>query len=69
MWASWCHPCKEEAPILEEVWQRNRDRELVVVGVDTKDFRRDGRRFVSRFDLTFPIVFDGEGDIWPERGA
>ncbi len=68
MWASWCHPCKEEAPILEEVWQRNRDRGLVVVGVDTKDFRRDGRRFVERFDLTFPIVFDGEGDTFDAYG-
>jgi cytochrome c biogenesis protein CcmG, thiol:disulfide interchange protein DsbE len=62
MWASWCIPCKEEAPYLEQVWRENRDRGLVVVGLDAKDFRRDARRFARRFDLTFPIVYDGPGD-------
>ena len=61
-WASWCIPCKEEAPFLEQVWREHRDRGLVVLGVDAKDFRGDARRFVRRFGLTFPIVFDGEGD-------
>ena len=62
VWASWCIPCKEEAPFLERVWQRNRKRGLVVVGLDAKDFRRDARRFAERFGLTFPIVYDGPGD-------
>ncbi len=62
VWASWCIPCKEEAPFLERMWQRNRKRGLVVVGLDAKDFRRDARRFVGRFGLTFPIVYDGPGD-------
>jgi cytochrome c biogenesis protein CcmG/thiol:disulfide interchange protein DsbE len=68
MWASWCFPCKEEAPILEEAWQEHRGRGLVVVGVDTKDFRRDGRDFVRDHDLTFPIVFDGPGEMWDTYG-
>jgi len=62
VWASWCIPCKEEAPFLERAWQQNRKRGLVVVGLDAKDFRRDARRFVKRFGLTFPIVYDGPGD-------
>ncbi|HEU0248135.1 MAG TPA: TlpA disulfide reductase family protein [Gaiellaceae bacterium] len=61
-WASWCIPCKEEAPFLERVWRQNRKRGLVVVGLDAKDFRRDARRFAERFGLTFPIVYDGPGD-------
>jgi cytochrome c biogenesis protein CcmG/thiol:disulfide interchange protein DsbE len=61
-WASWCLPCKDEAPYLEQVWQENRERGLVVVGLDAKDFRRDARRFAERFGLTFPLVFDGPGD-------
>ncbi len=47
VWASWCIPCKEEAPFLEQVWRENRARGLVVVGLDAKDFRRDARRFVE----------------------
>ena len=62
VWASWCIPCKEEAPFLERMWQQNRKRGLVVIGLDAKDFRRDARRFVGRFGLTFPIVYDGPGD-------
>ena len=68
-WASWCVPCKEEAPVLEELWQENRERGLVVVGLDAKDFRRDARDFVRRFGLTFPIVFDGPGDTLPDWGV
>lgn len=62
VWASWCVPCKEEAPYLEQVWQANRDRDVVVLGLDAKDFRADARRFAGRYDLTFPLVYDGPGD-------
>lgn len=68
MWASWCFPCKEEAPVLEQLWQEERERGLVVVGVDVKDFRVDARRFARRFGLTFPIVYDGPGDTWDDYG-
>ena len=68
-WASWCIPCKEEAPFLEEVWRENRKRGLVVVGIDAKDFRRDARRFARRFDLTFPLVFDGPGNSLDDWGV
>ena len=62
VWASWCGPCKEEAPYLEEVWQRNRGRDLVVIGLDAKDFRADARRFARRYELSFPLVYDGPGN-------
>jgi cytochrome c biogenesis protein CcmG, thiol:disulfide interchange protein DsbE len=68
-WASWCGPCKEEAPHLEEVWREHRDRGLVVLGLDSKDFRKDANRFVRRFDWTFPVVFDGPGDVSERYGV
>jgi len=61
-WASWCVPCKDEAPFLEEVWRENKDRDVVVLGLDSKDFRADALRFAKRFSLTFPLVYDGPGD-------
>jgi cytochrome c biogenesis protein CcmG, thiol:disulfide interchange protein DsbE len=60
-WASWCEPCKDEAPLLEEVWQRYRDEGLVVLGIDAQDFRSDAQRFVERYGLTYPMAFDGHG--------
>jgi peroxiredoxin len=68
-WASWCNPCKDEAPFLEEVWRDHRDRGLVVVGLDAKDFRADARRFADRFGLTFPLVYDGPGDSTDPYGV
>ena len=60
-WASWCEPCKDEAPLLEETWLRHRDEGLVVIGIDAQDFRTDAQRFVERYGLTYPMAFDGHG--------
>lgn len=68
MWASYCAPCKEEAPFLEQVWNDNRARGLVVVGLDAQDFRKDARRFANRYGLTFPLVYDGPGETLPDYG-
>ena len=60
-WASWCEPCKNEAPLLEETWQRYRNEGLVVIGIDAQDFRTDAQRFVERYGLTYLMAFDGHG--------
>jgi cytochrome c biogenesis protein CcmG/thiol:disulfide interchange protein DsbE len=67
-WASWCVPCKDEAPLLEEAWREHRDRGLVVVGVDAQDFKGDARRFLKRFGLTYPVVYDGKGSTLGRYG-
>jgi cytochrome c biogenesis protein CcmG/thiol:disulfide interchange protein DsbE len=68
-WASWCQPCKEEAPYLEQLWAKNRGQGLVVVGLDAKDFRRDARAFARRFDPAFPLVYDGPGETVTDWGV
>ena len=57
-WASWCVPCRDEAPILEAAWQKYRNRGLVVVGVDVRDFSEDARRFARRYRMSYPLVKD-----------
>jgi cytochrome c biogenesis protein CcmG/thiol:disulfide interchange protein DsbE len=59
-WASWCRPCQLEAPIVNKLSQRFRDRGLVVVGVDTSepDGRAPGRSWAQQHGLSYPIVFD-----------
>jgi len=70
-WASWCVPCKDEAPFLQQTYERYRDRGLVVLGINSQDLRDDARGFVDRFDLTYPVVFDGRRQAlkaWGIRG-
>lgn len=60
-WASWCVPCKEEAPRLEAAWRRWHARDVVFVGLDAQDFRSDARRFMREHGITYPNVHDGPG--------
>jgi cytochrome c biogenesis protein CcmG, thiol:disulfide interchange protein DsbE len=68
-WASWCAPCKSEAPRLEAAWRQYRGDGVVVVGVDAQDFSGDARKFLRRFRLTYPNVHDGPGDVLPKYGV
>jgi cytochrome c biogenesis protein CcmG, thiol:disulfide interchange protein DsbE len=68
-WASWCVPCKEEAPRLEAAWRRWRGRGVVVVGLDTHDFSSDARGFMRRHGVTYPNVHDGPGKTADRYGG
>jgi thiol-disulfide isomerase/thioredoxin len=57
-WASWCGPCRAEAPILDRASQRFRDQGLVVVGVNTGDDIDDAKQWAVRHGISFPIAFD-----------
>lgn len=66
-WASWCKPCKDEAPLLEAAWRKYRSRGLVVLGVDHNDFKGDGLSFARKNGMTYPLVHDGRGDVLEEQ--
>ena len=68
-WASWCIPCRDEAPVLQQTYERYRDQGLVVLGVDVNDFRQDARKFMRRFGITYPTVYDGKGSTVGKWGV
>lgn len=65
--ASWCDPCKREAPVLEQVWRQDRSKDVVVLGVDANDSRGDAERFLHAHGVTYPIVFDHDGLVASSR--
>jgi cytochrome c biogenesis protein CcmG/thiol:disulfide interchange protein DsbE len=67
VWASWCVPCHDEAPLLTEL---ARDKRLQVVGINYKDAADNARRFLGRYGNPFGIVgVDGNGRASIEWGV
>lgn len=62
-WASWCVPCREEAPQLEALWKEFGSRGLIVLGVDTQDLEAPGRAFLAQYRITYPNVRDPDGSV------
>jgi cytochrome c biogenesis protein CcmG, thiol:disulfide interchange protein DsbE len=56
--ASWCVPCREEAPLLEKTWQRYKDRGIQFLGVNVTDTRSSARDFLRKYGITYPVVTD-----------
>lgn len=63
-WAEWCEPCREEAPLLQAVWELYGDQ-VEVIGIQTLDRGRQaaGRAFIAEFGLTFPNMVDDDSRV------
>lgn len=60
VWASWCVPCREEAPALER-FSRAKGGRITVLGIDTRDISSDALAFIKEFGLTYPQLRDPDG--------
>jgi len=60
-WASWCAPCKTEAPALEGFQRQNQAHNFTVLGINLDDTTGDALDFVGRYGLTYPQLREGDG--------
>jgi cytochrome c biogenesis protein CcmG/thiol:disulfide interchange protein DsbE len=60
-WASWCEPCRIEAPLLERAQQLLTRHRGTVLGVTYLDTTPDSQRFVRRYHLSYPEARDSDG--------
>ena len=67
-WASWCLPCRQEAPALQAAWVAYRQRGVQFLGVDERDDRAAGRAFQDEFRVTYPTAFDPAGELADDYG-
>jgi thiol-disulfide isomerase/thioredoxin len=62
-WASWCAPCRQSFPWLNEMQAKYRDRGLVIIGVNVDRERAEAERFLRQTPADFNIVYDPEGTL------
>ncbi len=62
-WATWCGPCKVEMPDIEQVYQKYRERDLVVLGVDVQEPRDKVQEFVRAGGYSWTMLLDKSGEV------
>ena len=61
VWASWCAPCRSEAPSLERLSKDFADQGVVFIGLNTRDSDTSARSFVERFGIGYPNLIERDG--------
>lgn len=66
-WATWCTPCREEMPTMEQVYKKYKNQEVEIVAVNAtvgKETVDKVREFTEELNITFPIPLDLEGEVF-----
>ena len=62
-WATWCGPCRIEIPLMISAYEEYRDQGLEIVAVNMREHPDRVTRFVSDFEMPFPVLLDQSGQI------
>jgi cytochrome c biogenesis protein CcmG, thiol:disulfide interchange protein DsbE len=68
-WASWCVPCRQESPALEDFQKQHGDGKFTILGIDSRDLSGDGKAFVAKYGVSYPQLRDGNGDAAHDFGT
>src|SRR5687768_4481211 len=62
-WATWCGPCKDEMPAIDEAYQAHKDSGLIVLAVNVEESAERVATYAAKLKLTFPVLVDREGSV------
>ncbi|WP_027414981.1 TlpA disulfide reductase family protein [Aneurinibacillus terranovensis] len=66
MWATWCPPCRAEIPDMEKFYKANKDKGVVILGVNLTQSEKDKKtipEFIKMFGITYPVLLDEDGKV------
>jgi peroxiredoxin len=62
-WASWCGPCRQEMPVLNELYQHYRPLDFTILGVNVEQNSDDAKSLLKDVSVSFPILFDNKNKV------
>jgi len=62
-WASWCGPCRQEMPILDQLYRSYKAAGFTLIGINVEPNARDADRFLKGTPVSFPILFDPHSQV------
>jgi peroxiredoxin len=62
-WASWCGPCRQEMPLLDELYTRYKPLGFTILGVNVEEDSGKARELLENLPVTFPVVFDNQSKV------
>jgi peroxiredoxin len=70
LWATWCPPCRDEMPSMEQLYQKLKDRGFVLLAVSQDDGGAAiVKPFVEQMKVTFPVLVDPQGEVGRKYGV
>lgn len=68
-WASWCAPCRQEAPILEQTYRDYQGTDVEFIGVNIWDLPANAATYIDTFEVSYPTGVDADGIIAIDYGV